>query len=279
LGQNRKARLAVSNRASEAAVDLVRVTQGGDLDALAKLYADEFVYDDRRRLSGDPIVGKAAVRAAFERLHAQFDRFTLHVLAVRGDNLHLSRTSWADGSGNQSTYLAVGMIDQQGRALYHAVFDEDDFDSAYRELESRYYDGEGIEFARSGLVNAEYVAAMNRDDFDTMLSELSWPDLRIENRSRSGFPDRSAADLRASLVELRNMVPSVQAWFSTIVWLAPDKFIGRLQREGRGDDGERFEWTRILVGVYRDGRLSSLCDFDDDDEDAAFAYARELPAE
>ena len=44
------------------------------------------------------------------------------------------------------------------------------------------------------------MVALNQDDFDRMLSELSAPNLRIETRSRSAFPDRSAADLRMSLL-------------------------------------------------------------------------------
>ncbi|KAA0112190.1 AAA family ATPase [Mycolicibacterium sp. P1-5] len=272
-------RLTVTNRAAEAALDLVRVTQAGNLDELAKLYSDDFVYDDRRRLNGDPIVGRVAVRAAFERLRAQYSHFALRVLAVRGDTLHLGRTTWADENRNQSSYLAVGEFDDDGRALYHAVFDEDDFESAYRELENRFYAGEGASARPSGLVTADYVAALNRGDFDTIFTDLSWPDLHIENRSRSGFPDRSAADLRASLVELQTMLASVHAWFANICWLSPDLFVGRMDREGRGHDGERFEWARILVGSYRDGRLARLCDFDVEDQVDAFAYAHKLLAE
>ncbi len=276
LSRTAASRLAVDNRAAAAGKGLLRATKAGDLDTLMTLYADEFVYDDRRRISGDPIVGRAALGAAFERLHAQYNHFALRILAVRGDGLYLGQTTWADENGNQSISLGVGVIDDDGRALYHGVFDEDDFASAYGELERRYYAGEGAQAARSGLRTADYVAAMNRGDFDTMFADLSWPDLHIENRSRSAFPDRSATDLKASFVELHNMLASVRAWFSAMRWLSPDVFVGRLDRDGRGHDGERYEWTRILVGAFRDGRLARLCEFDTDDEDPAFAYAEGL---
>ncbi len=276
LSRTAASRLAVDNRAAAAGKGLLRATEAGDLDTLITLYADEFVYDDRRRLSGDPIVGRAALGAAFERLHAQYNHFALRILAVRGDGLYLGQTTWADENGNQSISLGVGVIDDDGRALYHGVFDEDDFASAYGELERRYYAGEGAQAARSGLRTADYVAAMNRGDFDTMFADLSWPDLHIENRSRSAFPDRSATDLKASFVELHNMLASVRAWFSAMRWLSPDVFVGRLDRDGRGHDGERYEWTRILVGAFRDGRLARLCEFDTDDEEPAFAYAEGL---
>ena len=52
--------------------------------------------------------------------------------------------------------------------------------------------------------------------------------------------------------------------------------VGRMDRDGGGHDGERYTWARVLVGTYRDGRLAMLCDFDTDDEDAAFTYAHEM---
>jgi hypothetical protein len=47
------------------------------------------------------------------------------------------------------------------------------------------------------------------------------------------------------------------------------------QREAVGLDGERYEWARLLVAEYRDGRVASLCDFNVDGEEEAFAYAEE----
>ncbi len=42
-----------------------------------------------------------------------------------------------------------------------------------------------------------------------------------------------------------------------------------------GRDGERYEWTRIYVFEARDGRCTGLCEFELNDEAAAFAYAEE----
>ena len=106
-------------------------------------------------------------------------------------------------------------------------------------------------------------------------SDLLSPDLRVENRSRSAFPDRSAAELRASFEELSDMVASFRAWNSAVSWLSPRWSVARHEREAVGLDGEQFEWARLLVIEYRDGRFASLCDFDLEDEDAAFAYAEE----
>ena len=62
-----------------------------------------------------------------------------------------------------------------------------DFDGAYRELETRYYAGEGAEFTQYGEFNTNHVMTMNSGDFDTMFNQMTSPDLRVENRSRSAF--------------------------------------------------------------------------------------------
>ena len=68
-------RLAVTNRASQTAQALHRAMSAADLEATIGCFSDLFVYDDRRRLSGDPIRGVAELRAAVERILAQYSRF------------------------------------------------------------------------------------------------------------------------------------------------------------------------------------------------------------
>ena len=41
-------------------------------------------------------------------------------------------------------------VDDDGRIAYEGRFDEDDFEGAYRELEHRYYAGEGAAYAEVG---------------------------------------------------------------------------------------------------------------------------------
>ena len=58
-------------------------------------------------------------------------------------------------------------------------------------------------------------------------------------------------------------------------WLSPTWVVARQHREAVGRDGERYEWLRFHVGEVRDGRLASMCEFEIDDEEEAFAYAEE----
>lgn len=47
------------------------------------------------------------------------------------------------------------------------------------------------------------------------------------------------------------------------------------ERQAVGRDGERYTWTGIDVAEIRDGRFAWACQFELDDEAAAFAYVAE----
>jgi hypothetical protein len=140
---------------------------------------------------------------------------------VRGERLNLDWTRWSDDAGNGTAYLHVFEIGDDGRQVYEGRFDEDDFEGAYRELERRYYAGEGAAFAEAGATTTDVAIAVFHGDFDRLFGELSTPEMRVENRSRSGFPDRPASVLRASLEVLNAMVASARTWLSSVCWVSP----------------------------------------------------------
>ena len=101
-------------------------------------------------------------------------------MAVRGERLALAWSRWSDDAGNETTYLHVFEIGDDGRIAYEGRFDEDDFEGAYRELDRRYYAGEGAAFAEAGdACRPNCVIALNRGDLDRVFGEFAAPDLRI----------------------------------------------------------------------------------------------------
>ena len=95
------------------------------------------------------------------------------------------------------TFAEIG---DDGRITYDCRFDEDDFEGAYRELERRYYAGEGAAFAEAGDLATEWMIALNRV-ISTGCSASSPHPISV---SRTGhdfglFGERSAAEFRASL--------------------------------------------------------------------------------
>jgi hypothetical protein len=268
-------RLAVANRASKIVEAGFLAMRSHDIDGLVAVYSDRFDYDDRRRLSGDPIDSPAALRAAAARIVEQYPNMECRILAVRGERLEMHRSRWSDDAGNETTYLHVVEIGDDGRITYDGRFDEDDFEGAYRELDRRYYAGEGATFAEGGAVATACMIALNQNDFDRLFGELSAPGLRIENRSRAAFPHRSTAEARATLEELNMMLTSARTWHAVVCWLSPTWVVLRQPREVIGPHGEDYAWVRVHVCEFRDRRLTSMCEFELDDEAAAFAYAEE----
>ena len=265
----------MTNRATEVGYRVVGASQDRDIDAVVAAYSDQFTYDDRRRLSGDPVTTRAELRAAVERIGEQYSRFEAQTLAVRGERLQLARTRWSDDAGNETTNLQVIELGGDGRIDYHAAFDEDDFVGAYRELENRYFAGEGAAFAEAGAVTTDYMIAANRGDLDLLFGDLTAPGVYFENRSRSGFPDRSASEYQAGTNDLFATMDSVRLWNTATCWLSPTVIIGRQVREARGRDGELYAWDRLLVSEVLNGRIASACEFELEHEEAAFAYAEE----
>src|SRR6185437_4397238 len=102
-----------------------------EYDAVVAIYADQFVYDDRRRLAGDPIESADAMRPAVKRMAAHYPHVEWRTLAVRGERLVLHQSGFSDDAGNESAYLHVREVGGDGRVIYDGRFDEDDFDGAY----------------------------------------------------------------------------------------------------------------------------------------------------
>ena len=268
-------RLGLTNQAARTAEAFWAAMRAHDVDGALECCSAEMVYDDRRSISGDPIHDRAMLRSAISRILEQYTDFETRTLAVRGEHLHLGLYRWSNSAGFETTYLDVVETGDHGRFEYDVRFDEDDFESAFRELERRYREGEGAEFAEASETATEYMIALNQRNLDRLFGELTSADFCLRNRSRSPFGDRSAAEFRASVENLHAMVAWARSWESAVCWLSPTLDVSRYEREAVGQEGERFTWTHILVNEIRDGRIDSACLFDLDDEEAAFAYAEE----
>ncbi|MCB0945200.1 MAG: adenylate cyclase, partial [Mycobacterium sp.] len=271
----KSSRLSLMNGPSRMAYRVLAALRGGDLDTIVEAYADNYVHADHRRLSGEPVTDRDSMRDAWGRIVRLYNRFEIDIIAARGERLHLLRHRWSDDSGNQSIALILNETDDSERIVFQDRFDEDDFAAAYAELERRYYAGEGATYAEEGLPLADNVHAENHGDLDRAFRIFSTPGLRIESRSRSVFPTRTAAELRRSVEELGAMLTSYRVWGPAVCWLSTNWVMARHEREGVGRNGEEFSWSRLYVGETHGGRFTSLCEFDVDDEEAAFAYAEE----
>jgi hypothetical protein len=255
------------------------VSRDGFESASPLLISERFQVIDRRAMPSAPCIGREAGIVGLHRLLADYPDIDAVTLAVRGESLALVEWRCRNPSGFEATYLNVHEFDDAGHLVEQVRFDEDDFEDAYRELERRYYAGEGAAFAAGGVLQTEHLTALNRGDLDRAFGELTAPDFRVTSRSRSVFGDRSVAEARASFEELAAMVASARSWASAACWVTPTICVHRQEREAVGLDGEQYAWTRIYTSEVRDGLLASICEFELEDEQKAFAYAEALAKE
>ncbi len=141
-----------------------------DWDAMAEMLADDISSDDRRR------VVNAGVRhgrdAEIANLRAVADvgvkNMTSTVIATRGERLVLTRVRFS-GSDQRARGVqhrgARHRRDRRRRPDRGAVvFDLDDIDAAFAELDARYLAGEAAAHAHTWSVVAEAYAALNRHE-------------------------------------------------------------------------------------------------------------------
>ena len=131
-------------------------------------------YGDHRRISGDPIEDATRCERQSQRVFEQYTQFEFRVLAVR--------VRLAPGLGPMVNDVRhrdrriVRSRDRRGRAnRLRLRFDEDDFDGAYRELDRRYYAGEGAAFADRGAAATESIIALNHRRFRSAARRAQHP--------------------------------------------------------------------------------------------------------
>ena len=268
-------RLAVANLATESERRWFQMVGRDEFEALLPLMHEQFRVDDRRAMPAAPCIGREAGIEGFRRLLADYPKVEVVPLAVRGEHLALVEWRCRTPSGFEATYLNVHAFDDAGQLAEQVRFDGDDFEGAYRELEQRYCAGEGESVAKYIALQTDFITAMNCGDLDKVFGDLTTSDFRIESRSRSVFGDRSRAEVRSGFEELGTMVADMRTWISAVRWPSPDLSVARVERKALGQDGERYAWTWLHVAEARDGRVASMCTFELEDEQRAFAYTEE----
>ena len=162
-----------------------------DWDAYAEILADDVCIDDRRH------VVNAGVRhgrdAEIANMRALADvgvrTCTSTVIATRGraPRPHSCRHS-RPGSGlvsSSAEMLCILEIDAENRIAARVVFDSDDLDAAFEELDARYLAGEAADHAHTWSVIAEAYAAFNRHELPPTTPDWVYIDHRPRHSVRA----------------------------------------------------------------------------------------------
>jgi DNA-binding SARP family transcriptional activator len=264
----------LENAASRAAEHYVTHFAARDWDALAKVLAEDIVYDDRRR------VVNAGIRhgrdAEIESVRAAADaglgtHVTSVVIAARGERLILARVSSREPGPEEfdTDVLSIAEVNSDNQIAAIVVFDIDDFDAAIAELDARYLAGEAAAHSQTWSVVARTYAALNRHELPPTTADIVSIDHR---RGATAFaPGDLLAYVRANF-ELQDICTYVEAVHRLTDVGAVVTHVGTAASR----EGFNAEWRLIAVATI-EGNLPNRAEFfDESDLDAAVARFEEL---
>ena len=178
-GRTEAATEVFENAAARADRELFRCFNARDWNGVLACAAPELVFDERRRM----VRNTCGREVWLEQFRILFDvpesRFRSRLIATRGERLALNRHCFqgevADGGGplSMEDQLALHEIDREGRITAIVLFDEDDPDAAYAELDLRFQAGEGESHAGSLAIMREFERAVASGCWDPVLALCS----------------------------------------------------------------------------------------------------------
>ena len=181
----------LENAATQVYERLNSCFAGRDWAAMTEILADDVSTDDRRR------VVNAGLRTGRDAVIAEISGFAeigvtavaSDIIATRGRHLALSRIRFLVRNQPVDAFQAEAIhvieIDADERIAVIVVFDVEDIDNAFAELDARYVAGEAAAYAHTWSVIAGAYAALNRHEFAATTSDLVNIDHRAGDNDRA----------------------------------------------------------------------------------------------
>ena len=258
----------LENAASQAAERLRRCFAARDWDGLAEILTEDILADDRRRIVGTGIRCGREANVADIRAGAEVgaEDITSTVIATRGERIVLDRALFSSSDQQpealNSELLRIVEIDTDNRMTCCLMFDLDDVDAAFAELDARYLAGEAAAHARTWSVIAGIYAAFNRRE----LPAMDW--VTVDHRRGTPF---ASSDLITSIRTSLDLTPDLSIRIEAVHRLSNFGAVLTNTSYGTSQEGFDAEWRMIHVLTVEGERINRLELFDEADIDAAIA--------
>jgi ketosteroid isomerase-like protein len=270
-----------ANAASRADRKLFDCFNGRDWAGIEALAAAELVFDERRRL----VRNRCGRDVWLEQFRILFDvpasRFTTQLLATRGErlslNLHCFTGEVAGGGGPlaMEDHLALHEVDRDGRIALIVLFDLEDRDAAYAELDARFERGEAASHPEVSAAQAARDSAL-RGDLNAYLALCAPSFVSIDHRPL-GFPSGTAEQHFQRVRTIFDLAPDVRSHRYHVRMSSRGLLIVVTWRGTR--DGGEFEIPYINVHeVDAHGKLRRFDSYAPEQLDAALARFEEIRA-
>ncbi|MEM6106015.1 BTAD domain-containing putative transcriptional regulator [Mycobacterium sp. 050272] len=266
----------LQNAASQAFQRLRAHAAARDWVAVAEVLADDISTDDRRsvvnagirRGRDAEIANMKAVRDIGSTKATSWSPAT--VIAIRGNRLALCR---AEILGPDQAFniemLLVTEVDPDGRIVTHVVFDLDDIDAAFEELDVRYLAGEAAEHAHTWSVIAEVPARFNRRELPPTIPDPPYIDHRP-------LVSSEGAELAASIRAVWDITSDASVHIEAVRQLSERGAVFTEVLNMTSREGLDAEVRMIMMFIVEAGLISRVEVFDEADLDVARARFEEL---
>jgi hypothetical protein len=261
----------LENAASRVVERFLAYFAARDWGTMAEILTDDYSSDDRRRVvSAGVRHGRDAEivnMRAIENLW--ITDVTATVIATRGEHLTLMRACYSGRDQGPEVYLTeilgVIEIDTDDRISSLVVFDPDDLDTAFEELDARYLAGEAAPYARVWQSALDTLGEANRHEPGPIIRGLTYFDHRRVSFGSGNF-GRAVEELWALVPDARYRATAVHA-------LDAHGTVAGLIIEGTDSHGNEMEWSRVVSLVPDESRMHV---YEEDDVDTALARFEEL---
>ena len=265
----------LENAASRVAERFLAQFAARDWDAMAEMLADDYFSDDRRRVVGAGVRHGRDAEIADMRAIADLGitNVTSTVIATRGERLAsrapATRAAIKSPTRSARMHLPSARSTPTSRIAAVVVFDVDDIDAAFEELDARYLAGEAAAHSRTWSVIA---GPMPRST-----------GANSPRRRRTGSTSTIRRSQRIEPGDLAAIHPCHVGSHADISIHIEAVHQAEQPRSGRHPDGKwdlaRRLRRRVAAGrhVHRRGDMVNRCEvFDETDIDAALARFEEL---
>lgn len=271
----RRPEMQLENAASRAAEQFLAHFQADDWKAMSELFAETYLLDDRRRIISSGI--RHGRDHAVEDVRAVVDvglwaKLSMSAMATRGGRLVLLHLHAAgpDPGASQSDLLQVVEVDDEGRFSAVVVFDVNDIDAAFDELERRYLSGEAAAHAQAWSVIAGAYAAVLRHELPSTTPD--W--VNLDHRRVTSFaPNELGPFLEATWDVLES---DIQIYVEAVHRLTDIGAVVTRVIKGTSREGFNAEWRETGLSTVEGDSINRSELFDENDLDVALARFEEL---
>ncbi|WP_240630824.1 BTAD domain-containing putative transcriptional regulator [Mycolicibacterium sp. GF69] len=246
-----------------------------DWDGIAEILTNDTYVDDRRRVvNSGPHYGRdteiASIRAIAE---VGVKDITATAIATRGERLALRRTRYSGRDRRPDAFhtdiVDIVDIDANGLIAARIVFDTDDIDAAFTELDARYIAGEAAAYAQTWSAITRNSTAFNQRE--ALTTTLDW--ISIDHRHAAAF---EPGDMKPYIHATWDVAPDIKLCIEAVHRLTDRGAVFSQALKGTSQEGFVAEWRDVII-LTVDGENLARCEiFDEIDLDAALARFDEL---